>query len=128
AAGKTLTIAFWPEAYCSSTTRAVCASTTGRAKSLMQIPRGVLAVLLLAVIATLSAGIGSAQETPVAAGQAIRINVARVNVGVVVTDEKGKFVEGLHKEAFHVFDNGTQQPITEFAPIEEPGQVLLLVE
>src|SRR5437660_2639375 len=94
----------------------------------MQIPRGVPAVLLLAVIATLSAGIGSAQETPVAAGQAIRINVARVNVGVLVTDEKGKFVEGLHKEAFHVFDNGTQQPITEFAPIEEPGQVLLLVE
>jgi len=94
----------------------------------MQIPRGVPAVLLLAVIATLSARIGSAQETPVAAGQAIRINVARVNVGVVVTDEKGKFVEGLRKEAFHVFDNGTQQPITEFAPIEEPGQVLLLVE
>lgn len=94
----------------------------------MQIPRGVPAVLLLAVIAALSAGFGSAQETPIAAGQAIRINVARVNVGVLVTDEKGKFVEGLRREAFHVFDNGTQQPITEFAPIEEPGQVLLLVE
>ncbi len=94
----------------------------------MQIPRGVPAVLLLAVIAALSPGFGSAQETPIAAGQAIRINVARVNAGVLVTDEKGKFVEGLRREAFHVFDNGTQQPITEFAPIEEPGQVLLLVE
>jgi VWFA-related protein len=71
---------------------------------------------------------GNAQETPAPAGQTIRVNVARVNVGVVVTDDKGKFVEGLHRDAFHVFDNGAEQPITEFAPIEEPGQVLLLVE
>jgi len=71
---------------------------------------------------------GNAQETPVAAGQAIRVNVARVNVGVVVTDDKGKFVEGLKRDAFHVFDNGAEQQITEFAPIEEPGQALLLVE
>ena len=70
----------------------------------------------------------NAQETPVAAGQAIRVNVARVNVGVVVTDEKGKFVEGLRRDAFHVFDNGAERQVTEFAPIEEPGQVLLLVE
>jgi Ca-activated chloride channel family protein len=71
---------------------------------------------------------GNAQETQVAAGQAIQVKVARVNVGVVVTDDKGRFVEGLHRDAFHVFDNGAEQPITEFAPIEEPGQVLLLVE
>lgn len=71
---------------------------------------------------------GNAQETPVAAGQAIRVNVARVNVGVVATDDKGKFVEGLKRDAFHVFDNGAEQQITEFAPIEEPGQALLLVE
>jgi Ca-activated chloride channel family protein len=70
----------------------------------------------------------NAQEAPVTAGQTIRLNVARVNVGVLVTDEKGRFVEGLGREAFHVFDNGAEQQITEFAPIEEPGQVLLLVE
>ena len=69
-----------------------------------------------------------AQEAPSVAGQAIKVKVARVNVGVVVTDEKGKFVEGLGRECFHVFDNGAEQPITEFASIEEPGQVLLLVE
>jgi VWFA-related protein len=69
-----------------------------------------------------------AQETPSTAGQSIKVKVARVNVGVVVTDEKGKFVEGLGRESFQVLDNGAQQPITEFASIEEPGQVLLLVE
>jgi len=84
--------------------------------------------MLFAVILLLIGAIGKAQEVPVAAGQAIRVDVARVNVGVVVTDEKGKLVEGLRREAFHVFDNGAEQHITEFAPVEEPGQVLLLVE
>lgn len=68
------------------------------------------------------------QEAPAATTQAIQVKVKRVNVGVVVTDSKGKFVEGLPRAAFHVFDNGAEQPVTEFASIEEPGQVLLLVE
>jgi VWFA-related protein len=94
----------------------------------MQTSRGVPGFLLCAAIWLLFGMSGSAQETPLPAGQAIRVNVARVNVGVVVTDEKGKFVEGLRRDAFHVFDNGSEQQVTEFAPIEEPGQVLLLVE
>jgi VWFA-related protein len=96
--------------------------------SLMQnffdIPRFLVVVAIWLIV---SAG-GSAQEAPVTASQTIRVNVARVNVGVVVTEEKGKFVGGLQREAFHVFDNTVEQPITEFASIEEPGQVLLLVE
>ena len=84
--------------------------------------------MLFAVILLLIGASGKAQEVPGTAGQTIRVDVARVNVGVVVTDEKGKLVEGLHREAFHVFDNGAEQRITEFAPVEEPGQVLLLVE
>src|SRR5690242_5418542 len=94
----------------------------------MQNFRATLRFLLFAVTWLLISACGNAQEAPVAANQAIRVNVARVNVGVVVTDEKGKFVEGLQRGTFHVFDNSTEQPITEFASIEEPGQVLLLVE
>src|SRR6266852_8284105 len=60
--------------------------------------------------------------------QAIRITVDRVNVGVIVTDASGHFVEGLHRGDFHVFDNGIEQPLTDFAAIEEPAQVLLLIE
>jgi VWFA-related protein len=37
-------------------------------------------------------------------------------------------VEGLRREDFHVFDNGTEQPLTGFASIEEPAQVLFLIE
>ncbi|HXY00698.1 MAG TPA: VWA domain-containing protein [Candidatus Limnocylindrales bacterium] len=69
-----------------------------------------------------------AQEPTPVAGQTIRLSVERVNVGVIVTDAKGKFVEGLRKENFQVFDNGTPQPITEFASVEAPGQILMVVE
>ena len=60
--------------------------------------------------------------------QTFRITVERVNVGVIVTDNRGKLVEGLSRENFHVTDNGVEQPITDFASIDEPAQVLMLVE
>jgi Ca-activated chloride channel family protein len=58
----------------------------------------------------------------------IRVTVNRVNVGVTVTDTTGRFIEGLHREDFQLFDNGIEQPITDFLPIEEPAQLLLLIE
>jgi Ca-activated chloride channel family protein len=66
-----------------------------------------------------------AQEPPPGA---IRVSVDRVNVGVVVTDSRGKFIGGLRREDFHVFDDGVEQPVTDFAPVDEPAQVLMLVE
>jgi Ca-activated chloride channel family protein len=61
-------------------------------------------------------------------GQPIRISVERVDVGVIVTDASGKFVEGLRRDEFHILDNGIEQPLTDFAAVEEPAQVLLLLE
>jgi Ca-activated chloride channel family protein len=58
----------------------------------------------------------------------IRVSVDRVNVGVLVTDPSGKFVEGLRRENFHIFDNGVEQPITDFLNVEEPAQALVLIE
>lgn len=58
----------------------------------------------------------------------IRVTVDRVDVGVVVTDSRSQFVAGLRRENFHIFDNGVEQPITDFLSIDEPGQVLLLIE
>jgi VWFA-related protein len=58
----------------------------------------------------------------------IRVSVNRVNVGVFVTDSSGKFVEGLPRESFHIFDNGVEQPITDFLAVEEPAQVLMFIE
>src|SRR5260370_7225042 len=69
-----------------------------------------------------------AQENQQKPNQTIRVKVDRVNVGVIVTDHSGHFVEGLRREDFHLYDNGVEQPLTGFAAIEEPAQVLLLIE
>jgi VWFA-related protein len=58
----------------------------------------------------------------------IRVSVDRVSVGVLVTDPSGKFVEGLQRKNFHIFDNGVEQPITDFLNVEEPAQALVLIE
>jgi VWFA-related protein len=58
----------------------------------------------------------------------IRINVERVNVGVVVTDSSGQFVDQLKREDFRVLDNGVEQGLTNFTAVDEPTQVLLLIE
>jgi Ca-activated chloride channel family protein len=82
-----------------------------------------LAVLLFLFFAgPLSQG-QTQQPTP-----PIRVSVSRVNVGVTVTDSTGHFIEGLHREDFQLFDNDAEQPITDFLPIEEPAQLLLLIE
>ncbi len=104
----------------------MCTLTNGWIKPLLLRGRAVVPFFVVACL--LPAARANGQETPVATTQTIQVKVARVNVGVVVTDRKGKFVEGLPREAFHAFDNGAEQPISEFTPIEVPGQVLLLVE
>ena len=88
--------------------------------------------LLLAAIlfpaAQFACPLSEAQENSQQANPTIHVSVDRVNVGVIVTDSRGHFVEGLRREEFHVFDNGIEQPLADFATIEEPAQVLLLIE
>lgn len=68
-------------------------------------------------------------QQPAAQGPSnIRISVDRVNVGVIVTDSHGQFIGGLHRDDFHVFDDGVEQPITDFLSVDEPAQILVLVE
>lgn len=82
-------------------------------------------VCLIALTATQSA---YAQESPQRNAQSIRVSVDLVNIGAIVTDGQGHFVENLKRENFQVFDNGEEQTISSFAPIEEPAQMLLLIE
>lgn len=71
-----------------------------------------------------------AQESKqaVSSDTAIRVNVNRVNLGVIVSDSHGHSIKGLRREDFKVFDNGVQQPITAFASNEEPARVVFLIE
>lgn len=70
----------------------------------------------------------SAQAPAPSQAAPIRVRVDVVNVGVTVTDAQGRFVGDLQRENFRLFDNGAEQPLSHFASIEQPAQVLLLVE
>jgi len=56
------------------------------------------------------------------------VHVDLVNVEVTVTDARGNFVGDLVRENFRVLDEGVPQPLTHFASVEAPAQVLVLVE
>jgi VWFA-related protein len=90
-------------------------------------PRLAIALLTLILLTCTIASLRGQQDSQNPA-EAIRRSVDRVNVGVIVTDARGGFVEGLQREDFSVLDNGVAQPLTDFAAIEEPAQVLLLIE
>jgi Ca-activated chloride channel homolog len=98
--------------------------------------RQLLAVLCILVFASLLLPQRLlSQNPPIAPTQSgaqqsepIRVSVDRVNVGVLVTDPSGKFAEGLQRDNFHIFDNGVEQPITDFLNVEEPAQALVLIE
>ena len=98
--------------------------------------RQILAVLCILVFSSLLLSEqGLSQSPPIAQtpsgaqqSEPIRVSVDRVNVGVLVTDPSGKFAEGLRRENFHIFDDGVEQPITDFLNVEEPAQALVLIE
>ncbi len=58
----------------------------------------------------------------------IKVDVSRVNVGVLATDSRGNFVKGLQKSDFRIFDNGVEQPIAGFLTNDDPAQVVLMLE
>lgn len=65
-----------------------------------------------------------AQQEPFA----LRVEVALVNVDVVVSDARGQFVAGLERKNFRIFEDGVEQEITHFASTETPLTLVLLVE
>ena len=69
-----------------------------------------------------------AQERPQPQEEKIQVRVDRINVGVMVTDAQGRFVSDLRREQFHVMDNGVEQPVVAFTAVDEPAQVLMLIE
>jgi VWFA-related protein len=59
----------------------------------------------------------------------IKVNVPLVNVDVMVSlKSNGQFVPGLKKDNFRIFEDGSQQQITNFSITKAPITAVLLVE
>ena len=70
----------------------------------------------------------AAVQAPPQAGVTIAVDVPIVTLDVVATTQHGDIIPGLKKENFRIFDDGTPQTITNFAPTEAPITVVLLLE
>jgi Ca-activated chloride channel family protein len=51
-----------------------------------------------------------------------------VMIPTVVMDRNGRYIANLHKEDFRVYDDGVEQQVAYFAPIEKPFTVALMLD
>jgi VWFA-related protein len=71
-----------------------------------------------------------ATDAPQAAApqSVISVETTLVNVDVLVTDEDGRVLGGLKRENFRIIDNGREQAITNFSPVNAPITIVMLME
>ena len=83
--------------------------------------------LLAITIAILGSHQAFSQGQP-AAATSLHTATELVKLDVSVLDRRGKFVADLNPNQFHVLDNGTEQPVTFFEPVNAPAQILVMIE
>ncbi len=70
----------------------------------------------------------TAEEPPVEDDEVIRIETNLVTFPVSVLDRNGRFISGLQKQDFQIFENGVEQKIDSFGSVEVPFTVILLLD
>ena len=85
-----------------------------------------LSSLLLVGLGVMSLPVGqtSAQQS----GPRFRANVETVLTNVLVTDREGQPISGLEKENFRLFEDGVEQGILTFFPVDAPFSVALMLD
>ena len=58
----------------------------------------------------------------------LAVDVDLVNVNVVVTDTKGRYLTQLRKEDFRIYEDRVEQQITHFSPVDAPFAVGLILD
>src|ERR1041385_1042764 len=90
--------------------------------------------LTVALFVAVSSSSARAQSRPSEAGQeasedeVVRVSTTLVTVPVGVLDRQGRFVPGLGKEQFRLFENGVEQEVAYFEGAEKPFTVALLLD
>src|SRR5262245_58817857 len=68
------------------------------------------------------------QEDRIKGKGSIAVDVRLVNIECTVTDKKGNLVTGLKAENFTLYEDNVKQEITNFASIEAPITVVLVID
>ncbi len=58
----------------------------------------------------------------------IKVRTYLVHIPVIASDRDGRYVSGLKKEDFSIFEDGTKQEISFFADEKEPMNVVILID
>ena len=61
-------------------------------------------------------------------GDVIRFDTSLVTVPVTVVDRYGRYVPLMHRDDFHIFEDGVEQKIAYFATTDQPITVVLLID
>ena len=68
------------------------------------------------------------QEDEADVDEVVRVETSLVTVAATVTDSKGRYVSNLRQEDFRITENGVEQKIAYFEPVEKPFTVALLLD
>ena len=58
----------------------------------------------------------------------VRVSTALVTVPVSVMDRNGRFIPDLRQRDFRIFEDGVEQQVAYFAPVEQPFTVALVID
>src|SRR3954452_7947702 len=89
---------------------------------------GFIATVLVAGTSVLTAHSGQPPPAQEPQGFKFKTGVELVNVTATVTDGSGRFVSGLSKEDFSVYDQGEPQPITHFSSERVPVSLGIVLD
>src|SRR5262245_3569095 len=81
-----------------------------------------------AILATFVLGVLVVVFAPLVRAQSFKSRIDIVQVTVAVTDAEGRLVTGLTKDAFQVFEDGTEQDITQFTDARVPVSLGVLLD
>ena len=61
-------------------------------------------------------------------GSVVRVSTSLITVPAVVMDRNGRYIPNLRKEDFQIFEDGVEQQLAYFAPVERPFTVALMLD
>ena len=87
-------------------------------------PFPLVAFLIVVFVST-----ACAQDPPeIPSNEVVRIDANLITVPTQVMDRDGRFITDLKKEHFQIFEDGVEQEIAFFDPVEEPFTILFLLD
>ncbi len=89
---------------------------------------GRFSFLAIVVLGLFPAPLGGAQKSASVQTPPLRSATELVKLDTSVLDQSGKFVAGLTVRDFRVLDNGIEQPVVFFSPVQTPARMLVMLE